>query len=178
MVTTLSPCTKWLSLLVGIWLLAGCTQPRQPQRPSYRSGQVPRQDTTLLTLIAINERLADEADRQVSAYIREHAIDAYRLECGAWQVRKEMAHTDALLKEFPLTMTVFGLDGTLLAQEDHVVRPNTEHLPMAVDEVLWTMQRGETTTLICPWYAAYGTTGTTAVPAYTNCIIEIQINRL
>ena len=159
-------------------LLSGCDKPA-PQRPSYRTGQVQATDTTLLTLMALNERLAAEADRQVSAYIRSKAIDAYQLECGAWSVRSQAerhdTHDDTRAAE--VVLTILRLDSTLMVQEDRLVRPNSEHLPMAVDEVIWGMRDGESRTLICPWYTAYGATGNDAVPPYTNCIIEIYVNR-
>ena len=172
----------WNKVIVVIiigFLWFGCTKPAPHQRPSYRTGTVQAADTTLLTLMALNERLASEADKQVSAYIRNKAIDAYRLESGAWCVRNRKEHNDAPdnTHAAEAIVTVRKLDSTLLVQEDWLVRPNTEHLPIAVDEVLWSMQDGEYQTLICPWYTAYGATGNDAVPPYTNCIIEIYINR-
>ena len=167
--------------LIGLAVvLAACQPTTKPQRPTRR-GEARPVDSTLLALMTINSRLADEADKNVTRYIQSNNLGGYQMDCGAWQVTTTYADpTDTITPHdgelWALTMIVTDLNGTALANEELTVRIPSQDLPPAARDALTSLHRGDRTRLICPWYAAYGAVGNDNIPAYTNCVIDIYIH--
>lgn len=156
-------------------LLSAC-QPTPPQIPSYRSstGRTHSSvDSALLGMLELNDRLRDEADRQLALLA---TADMAQEEEGYWIKGKHDIDTGLKDQErITLCMSIYDLDSTLLddIEQDFVVG-NTTTLP-AISSALPMLHVGDSVTLLVPWYLGYGVTGNTHVPGYTNVRIEMTI---
>lgn len=162
--------------LLSAALLIGCHK-TAPQRPT-RLGEV-KVDSTLLKMVALNERLANEADRVIIQWVKEQESEWAQLECGAW--REKYRAEDVLWKEgtptkgekIRVTMIVRTLDGRMIENmEQTVTIGREENIPEAVLEILTEGFRQAR--LVCPWYSGLGAQGDKHVNGYENIVIEVN----
>ncbi len=170
----------WITIAIA---LVGCAK-TAPQRPSQRSGQPPRVDSTVLGMIEVNERLAEEADKEVAQWIANHpAAHFHQMECGAWRLqrdeatslRAQTAPTPQPKEKWTIHYQVRHLDNTLAEDIEGTYTIARGELPAAIDEAVQQMIADETTTLIAPWYSAFGMKGTDHIKPYENVIITITL---
>lgn len=178
--------------LLPIILLAAACHKTAPQRPT-RLHENKNEDTTLVAMMTMNERMANAADRKVLSHIRalcqEEGVSLEerwtRLDGGAW-LRRVTADEAAIYEDYTAVqkdekwlvhLGISNLDGETLADRDIQATIGRQELPPAVEEVIQEMHEGETRVVIAPWYAAYGPVGDTAIRGYENVQIEICVRQ-
>ncbi len=163
------------ALMLGAFLLLpmGC-QRTKPQAPANRHKSV---DSTELAMALLTQRMVEAADADVARYVR--SLDAmYTLaERGYWYCKTQRRQGDALRKdsEAKVRIVVQDLQGNVLEDSEVEVTVGKQALPVALDEYLLQLCVGEKASLVVPWYAAYGATGTNTIPAYTNVCVTIEV---
>lgn len=159
-----------ISLICGV----GCNRTK-PQSPSNRYS-LSHQDTTSIALVLINQQLAQEADKEIMNYVKEHGTEQYVLDASGYWARKILKTGNQKIQkgdELDLRIVLFSVDGTMLSDSRGVKKVTDAEMLLPVLEMLQLMNIGEQAELIVPWYAAYGSTGCREVPPYTNLRIEI-----
>ena len=167
------PAKRLFCLTVCCLLLAACG-PQDLQRPTFHgSRREVRVDSTLLQTIELNQHLAQEADRELTRYVEEGYAQC---ESGYWA--KNLRVVDHPLQEdvsVTMQMQVFLLDGQQVEQIREQVVVGKVGRMQALADAVGQMERGQTVSLIVPWYLAYGATGNEHVPPYTNLRVELTI---
>lgn len=167
-----------VSIAVFCLLMAGCRQATKPQRPLHR-GEQPPVDSALLSMMMLNERLADEADKVITRYLNDHDQQGYQMDCGAWRI-SPLSHTSDTLtpqkgEQWTITMDINDLQGQSILFHEQTITYPSQDLPPAVTEAITTMHHGDSATVVCPWYAAFGSIGNAYIKPYTNCVIYIYL---
>lgn len=161
---------KWCELLLVCALLVACGK-TQPQRPTFLHGEE-NADSTLLQAITMNQHMAEEADRQLLRYAEGYVL----LEENIWV--KGLCESAQPLPENELVSLharFYSLDSVLL--EDHrqeVTIGRIEDI-QGVVTVVNKMARGDSVSLLVPWYEAFGSAGNQQVPPYENLRVELTI---
>ena len=141
-------------------------------------------DTTVMSLLSLNQRMADEADKAVLATLKDGRFGDMslwaQLECGAWQMRMPAIDvvdtvTPRKNERWGMTIEVRGLDSVLIVQQQGEWNIMTGELPEAVEEGITAMHHGQSTSLLAPWYAAYGAYGNADVPPYENVLMIVTL---
>lgn len=150
-----------------------------PQRPSQRSGEKPKEDSTTLALMEMNQRMVIEADKQVSAYAQEKE-ETYSLMdiSNTWLFVQEKGEGDTAPKEgeqWEMHICTRTLQGKLLCDVEQTYAIGKGELLPCIDIATDELRHGERLIMLAPWYAAYGMHGNETVPPYTNVILEIEI---
>ena len=158
-----------------------------PQSPSRRSGMTQKEDTTVLSLMEINQRMVEQADAEILAVIdslqTNDDVQFAQMDCGAWRMRRDaQTHGEAQYGETPKTtehwrvaMRVYTLGGKLLQDIEGVYAIKHNDLPIAVEEAVEDMVEGEAAIVYAPWYTAYGMKGTNSVKPYTNVRFDVTL---
>ena len=97
-------------------------------------------------------------------------------ELGYWS--RGMAAVDSTLAAdscVTLHRTVYTLDSLLVEDVTEEVTIGQSNQIQAVADALAQMERGQTVTLLVPWYLAYGATGSDKIAPYTNLRIELTV---
>lgn len=169
------PLSLHITFLLALVALTAC-RPTAPQRPSYRSGQgaaTNQVDSALLGMLELNDRMREEADHQLAQIATEGMV---REDGGFWiQGLHDIDEGLADGTEITLHTLIYDLDSTLLRDDKCNFHVGQEHLIPAIVEVLPMAHIGDSLTLLVPWYAGYGVTGTNGIPGYTNLRIEMNI---
>ena len=160
-------------------LLVGCGG-KGPQRPTYKSGQVPEEDSAAQALMEMNQRMAKEADQALLRYV-EAQDEQFALMAisNAWMRIAEHGDSDSPSPKedelWRMHVRTKDLRGRLLLDEEREYRIGRNELPICAEIHCNERHHGDHIILLAPWYAAYGMHGNDAVPPYTNVIIDIEI---
>ncbi|MBQ7191469.1 MAG: FKBP-type peptidyl-prolyl cis-trans isomerase [Paludibacteraceae bacterium] len=166
---------QWLNIVLTLTLviaLSACSK-TQPQQPIRHNRQEHKTDDNVLALIELNQRMAQEADRQLMHYAKAGYV---QMENGCWI--KGLTHNKQPLKEGETVQAhirTYLLDNTLVEDRHTSLTCGKEQEIEAVADILSEMQHLTAVSIIAPWYKAYGTTGSTDIPPYTNIRVELQI---
>ncbi len=173
---------RLVGYIICLILLTACggRGPQGPQRPANRDDRS-RRDSDLVAMIQVNQRMAEEADREVIRYVQADTLHRYA-QCnqGAWVARL----TEMLENEQPkmgepvqLHMLVYTLDGRdLLWDVEGEFTIGRGELPLGIEYALRELRRGEQGRILAPWHAAFGVDGADNIPPYSNVRIEITIH--
>lgn len=172
-------CFLWLSIAL---LLAGCNH-RGPQRPSQRSGSVPKEDSTALALVEMNQRMAIAADEEVLRYV-QHKEDARRFAqmpiSNAWvcimQRGEANGKAPATDEIWHLRVKTYSLSGQLLLDTEQDYRIGRNELPMCIEMQIGEWTQGTEAVVVAPWYTAFGMMGTEDIPGYENVEMVVYID--
>ncbi|MCQ2348201.1 MAG: FKBP-type peptidyl-prolyl cis-trans isomerase [Paludibacteraceae bacterium] len=160
-------------LLIGIcvgMLVAGCGR-TQPQRPTFLHEE-PATDTTVLQTITMNQRMAEEADRQLIRYAEGYVL----LEENVWVKGLDEATQPLTENELvSLHARFYSLDSVLLEDHQHEVTVGRIEDIQGIVSVVNKMERGDSVSLLVPWYEAFGSAGNGQVPPYENLRVELTI---
>lgn len=159
-------------------LLVGCGR-KGPQRPTYKSGQAAQEDTAMLALMEMNQRMAKEADKTLLRYV-ETQEESYALLdiSNAWIHFAEYGDDCTSPQEdelWRMHIRTKDLQGRLLLDEEREYRIGRNELPICADIHCNEWHHGDHIIMLAPWYSAYGMHGNDYVPPYTNVIIDIKI---
>ena len=160
-------------------MLSACHR-TAPQSPSRRSSDGTKVDTTVLSMMEINQRMAIHADRELlrvvdSVRAADH-VDFAQMSCGGWKMRRDsITREKSLYEDYPrpnenwrVHILTYDLQGHMLMDTEKVYAIKHFDMPIAVEEAVEDMFEGEKTVVYAPWYTAYGFQGAHHVAPYTN----------
>ena len=167
--------------LLVCFLLIGCGG-RGPQRPSQRSGSVKTEDSTVIAMVELNQRLAMAADDAVLRYVSEKEDITHFAQMpfsNAW-VRiidkgDETRETPKKDEVWTIHIKTYSLEGKMLIDSEQAYRIGRNELPMCVELIITEWHHGTKAIMVAPWYAAYGMLGTAEIGAYENVLLEITV---
>ena len=162
-------------LILLIVLSVSCRK-QPPQLPSNKGNEA---DKDVAALLNINQAIINKEDSLLFQYISTTDSIFQRSEIGFWY-RISNQTNNAQLTEKSTTIIsyqLFLLDETLLAEEKQTVEIGKKQIPTGLEEGLKLMRKGETATLVVPWYLAYGIKGNNIVPPYTSVIFVVKIEK-
>ena len=166
-----------LRVIIGmlLCLLISCGR-QNPQRPSQRKGESVQTDTTQLTLLSMNQQLAESADEQLYRWVQTQTETYALYEHGTWGTILRAGEGDILPgEECSVHMRVYSLTGKPYYDVDQTAHVGKYELPNAIDANITEWHHGASLKIVAPWYAAYGIKGTAQIPPYENIIIELDI---
>ena len=152
--------------------------PVGPQRPANREGQS-RRDSDLITMLQVNERMAEEADREVLNYVLADSLTYAQCQQGAWVTRTTSMpdHEQPKMGEpVQLEMLIKTLDGQLLRDVAGEFTIGKGELPLGIEYAIRELRRDESGIILAPWHAAFGVDGDENIGPYTNVRIELTIH--
>ena len=170
----------WYIISLLVLTACGGGGPQGPQRPANRQGQSQR-DSDLVAMLQVNQRMAEEADREVIRYVQTDSLHRYA-QCnqGAWVARlTEMPESEQPKMGEPilLHMLVYSIDGEDLLQDvEGEFTIGRGELPLGIEYALRELRRGEQGRILAPWHAAFGVDGADNIAPYANVRIEITIH--
>lgn len=169
----------WSTWLNKLWLLAialafAACHKTQPQRPTFKNRpEATRQDSTVLAMVEINQKMAADADSRLAQY----ATAGYALqEEGYWVSGLhdiESGFRDSV--QVTARMQVYDMEGRLYEDREETLRVGHTGEMRVLDPVLRQLHPGDSVSILAPWYLAYGSLGSQVVPPYTNVRIELKI---
>ncbi len=162
---------KLFVVILASCLLCSC-QRTKPQAPSHRQAQ----DTAQVALLLMTQRMAEEADKELTNYVN-HVDSGYTLnESGIWYRYTKRTDEKRWQKgeDVELHAQIFTMDGKLLTDSRETIALGKGETLQSVENILQTMRRGEACELLIPWYQAFGVSGSEEVPPYTNIKINME----
>ena len=144
-------------------------------------------DTTVLSLMEINQRMAEQADKELMALVdslqKADGSEFAQLSTGGWKKRRDaQARETAQYADSPrppehwlVRIRAYSLQGVLLKDVEGVYTIKHFDMPIAVEEAIDEMCEGETATIYAPWYTAYGMEGDKTVKPYANVRFEVTL---
>lgn len=158
-------------VILASCLLCSC-QRTKPQAPSHRQAQ----DTAQVALLLMTQRMAEEADKELTNYVN-HVDSGYTLnESGIWYRYTKRTNEKRWQKgeDVELHAQIYTMDGKLLTDSRETIALGKGETLQSVENILQTMRRGEACELLVPWYQAFGVSGSEEVPPYTNIKINME----
>ncbi len=144
----------------------------QPQRPTFKN-RPQAADSTVVALVEVNQRMAADADSRLARY----ATEDYALqEEGYWVSGLhdiETGFSDST--QVCVRMQVYDTEGNLYEDRHETFCVGKTGDMRVLDPVLRQLHRGDSVSILAPWYMAYGSLGSQVVPPYTNVRIELRV---
>ncbi len=144
----------------------------QPQRPTFKN-RPQEADSTVVALVEVNQRMAADADSRLAHY----ATEDYALqEEGYWVSGLhdiETGFSDST--QVCVRMQVYDTEGNLYEDRHETFCVGKTGDMRVLDPVLRQLHRGDSVSILAPWYMAYGSLGSQVVPPYTNVRIELRV---
>ncbi len=162
-------------VLALILSLISCNRTK-PQSPSNRHA-ASQKDSAAIAMVLLNQRLAQQADKDVIDFVRKQGAEQFVLENGGYWVTKTKRTDAEQISEnttLDIRLIVYDLEEHMLIDSRENINLKQHELIAPVLETLHSMHYGESARLVIPWYAAYGATGSALIPPYTNLIIDIE----
>lgn len=144
-------------------------------------------DTTVLSLMEINQRMAAQADAELMALVdslqKADGSEFAQLSTGGWKKRRDAQTREAAqyadspkpVEHWLVRIRTYSLQGVLLKDVEGVYTIKHFDMPIAVEEAIDEMCEGETATIYAPWYTAYGMQGDKTVKPYANVRFEVTL---
>lgn len=156
------------------------------QEAQIPSNKIAPDNSKATTLLAINENLTQREDSLLELFVAHSEKKYTKNELGFWYCIENHGNGSQIKKEencvFSYTLEVLRFDGTGKAQiqkadqgTKKIVTGKKETVE-GLEECLFLLHRGDSATVIIPWYMAYGLKGNEFVPPYSSVIFTIRIN--
>ncbi len=146
-----------------------------PQIPSNKGNTI---DSSAVSLLVINKRLAIQEDELIRNYVAEKASDFKKNDLGFWY-KINSSGSSTRLKQFEnyhIHYQLFLLNGKQILSESKVLVLGKKQVITGLDEGLKMLHKGDSATFIIPWYLAYGMKGNEKdVPPYTTLIYRVKV---
>ena len=142
-----------------------------PQAPANRA----HDDNAAVAMALINMRLAEEADRQCTEYVKRSGRAFVLEDSGCWLCWNKRAENSLLTNgdKVSLLVEITTLDSVQLDNTDLQLEVGKTDLLPCFNYLLPLLHQGDEVTAIVPYYLAYGKDGNGSVPPLTNCLITI-----
>lgn len=163
-------------MLVLLMVLASCQDtPPQPVRILGEEQQAA--DSMMMAYQEFNRQMTAAADKQCSDYVKSDSLTYTLDKRGFWYARRDVRQGEMLQQgeSVVLDMQVYELNDSVIADVHETFNVGGGTLPLAIDQSLKMMRRGERMHIVAPWYTAYGVEGTNLVRGYTNLKIVIRV---
>lgn len=166
---------KIFFIFFALCVLLSCKKTTAPQLPSNKATV---EDKDVLNLLEINQTLANKEDSLLQVYVS--AIDSVFVkdDIGFWY--RIYKHTSGKsIKEKDNVMVayqLFSLEEEYLDADTVQVEIGKKQLPVALEEMVKRMKRGEEALVISPWYLAYGMKGNQTVAPYTSVLYRVLVD--
>ncbi len=161
--------------VVVVWVCMSavwsCSKPAR-QLPSNKV----QSEDAAVTMTLVNMRLAEEADRQCTEYVKQSGLPFVLEDCSCWLLLSKRTENDLLQlgEKVSFVVTVSLLDSTLIDNSEVVLEiGKNDNLP-CFDYLLQLLHEGEEATAVVPYYLAYGKDGNGKAPALANCLITFE----
>ncbi len=168
----------WYIICIGLLLLVGCGKSK-PQLPSNKP-QAGATDSTLLSIVELNQTLAEKADAELAIHVANGDLPYVRHELGFWYLMQERTSGADIQPEqtVELLYKVYLLDGTLCEDIKRTARVGKKEVLEAIDCILPQLHAGEKVEILAPWYMAYGREGDESIGIlpYQHVKIELIVN--
>lgn len=164
---------KPLLFFVVLCVMMACSKP-SPQLPSNKGTHV---DERAEGLLIVNKRLAVREDSLLNAFAKNDAA-LLKNELGFWYKidKKTNGKVPKEKEKCKFALQVMLLDNKVVMTIEQQIEIGKKQTIVGVEEALKLMHRGESATLILPWYLAYGMLGNQdIVPPYTSIICKVQL---
>jgi FKBP-type peptidyl-prolyl cis-trans isomerase len=166
---------KTIALFFICFLLLCCTK-QSPQLPSNKGVEI---DKDAVSLLAINQNLAKKEDGILKKIALQKDKAFKRSEIGFWykieRTGKGLKMNDSTVCSFSYRVT--SLKGKLLQHDEKKIVIGKKQIVSGLEEGLKLMNKGDSATIIVPWYLAYGMKGDEPmIPPYTSLIYVIKTN--
>ena len=158
--------------MIGLVVLTSCGK-TQPQRPTFKNRPAAVKDSTVVAMVALNQKMAEDADSRLIPYVTE---DYALQEDGYWVSGLRDVETgfrDSV--QVTARWRVYDTDGQLYEDRHETLTVGRTGEMRVLDPVLRQMHPGDSVSILAPWYMAYGSLGSQVVPPYTNVRIELII---
>ena len=154
--------------------LVGCQ--KQPQQVRFLNAPA-EEDTVKMAQLKFNMYMASAADELCTAWVQADSLDYQSDDFGFWYATLVDFESPLLVKgsREVMHLQMYELNGEQLADVEDAFVVGASALPLAVNNMLEKMGRGDAVQIVAPWYTAYGVEGTEYVKPYTNLIIKIEI---
>lgn len=153
-------------------LLVACGGKTKPQQPTYHNGWNRPGDSAVIQLVAINEKMANEADRQLAQHSAGYALWENGSWVSGWKEPEQPMRENERVR---LQLQIYDMDDTLLEDILETVTVGQYDRMQALADILPEAQRGAKFSMLVPWYLGYGATGNEHVAPYTNLRIVVSI---
>lgn len=156
--------------LIIIFSIVSCNRTR-PQTPSNKHEA---KDSETVSLLLLNQRMAEAADSELSDFVKASQLPFKPDESHLWLYCNDENRAEVLKTgdRIWVDWQTFSLDSIKI--EDVSAEIEVGKSPLrALDIALGNMSENEHCTIIAPWYMCYGSTGSNKAGAYKNIRIEI-----
>jgi FKBP-type peptidyl-prolyl cis-trans isomerase len=166
---------KAITFFLLCFLLLSCTK-QQPQLPSNKGVEIDKRAVSLLT---INQNLAKKEDGILKTIALQKDKAFKKSEIGFWykieRIGKGSKINDSTVCKF--SCRLMSLKGKLLQQDEKQIVIGKKQIVAGLEEGLKLMNKGDSATIIIPWYLAYGMKGEEPlIPPYTSLIYIVKIS--
>ena len=166
---------KPVTVLLFCLLLISCSR-QSPQIPSNKGNVTDKNSESLLV---INQNLAKKEDSILKTVALKQDIAFKRNGLGFWYKIDHVGHGSGIKDSIKCTVNykLISIRGKLLQTEEKQVVIGKMQLFIGMEEGLKLMNKGDSATLIVPWYLAYGMKGNgSIIPAYTSLICKMKVS--
>jgi len=159
--------------LFCLWLIS-CNR-QSPQIPSNKGNVI---DKNAVSLLGINQNLAKKEDVLLEKYALQSDKAFKKSEIGFWykidQLGKGSKIKDSVTCKF--SYTLMSIKGKLLETGEKQITIGKKQIVTGLEEGLKLINKGGSTTIIIPWYLAYGMKGNAPlIPPYTSITYKIKV---
>lgn len=169
--------TEWGLAVLLLVMSVSCAKQR-PQIPSNRPDQTEQQEQkTAQNLAQANQIAAQQALDELRRYADACAEPYQSSDLGymyrhypASQARQQITDTTTLI----INYWVYSLQDSLCGYTSATVQMGRKQIPEAIEDMLLQMQRGDSATLLVPWYLLYGRSGNGLVAPYMQTRVELS----
>jgi FKBP-type peptidyl-prolyl cis-trans isomerase FkpA len=156
------------------FLLLACSK-QSPQTPSNKGNVA---DKNAVSLLAINQNLAKKEDSILKKFALQQNKAFKKSPIGFWYKIDHLGNgsgiKDSVICKF--SYKLLSLTGKMLQQDQRQIVIGKKQVVTGLEEGLKLMDKGDSATIIVPWYLAYGMKGNgPAIPAYTSIIYKIKV---
>ena len=162
-------------VLVAFCLLMGSCKRQAPQVPSNKGNEM---DKNTVSLLAINQNLARKEDGLLEKFALQKNNSFKKSDLGFWYKIDASGNgtklKDSVLCKFSYKLT--SLKGKVLEMEVKQIVIGKKQVVVGLEEGLKLMNKGDSATIIVPWYLAYGMKGNAPlIPPYTSIIYNVRV---
>lgn len=165
---------KTCVLLLFSFLLLSCTK-QSPQTPSNKDKSV---DKSTGSLLHINQKLAIKEDSQLKKFALRRDKAFKKCEIGFWYKKDQLGNGSKLKDSVSCKFSykLLSLKGKVLQSDEKQIVIGKKQVIVGLEEGLKLMNKGDSATLIIPWYLAYGMKGNgSMIPPYTSIICMMKV---
>lgn len=166
---------KYNFLLVFCFLLVliSCIK----QAPQLPSNKVVVDNSEAKSLLDINQNLARKEDSLLNIFVNKLDKKFLRSELGYWYKVEQGTNGQGITDKSTCLFSYILLliNGKFVEQGQKQIVIGKREVVVGLEEGLKLFHKGDSCTLVIPWYLGFGMKGNNTVPAYTSIIYRLKI---